>query len=112
MDLRPHVESGRVTLDQIDPAEMSPGEFVQRVRNCVEEQNARVIVIDSLNGYLQSMPGEQFLASHLHELLSYLNNRGVLDHRYTGPSGHTRKPDADSGGRKLFGRQHFASPLF
>ncbi len=78
MDLRPHVESGRITLDQIDPAEMSPGEFVQRVRKCVEEQNARVIVIDSLNGYLQSMPGEQFLASHLHELLSYLNNRGVL----------------------------------
>ncbi len=78
MDLRPHVESGRITLDQVDPAEMSPGEFVQRVRNCVEKQNARVVVIDSLNGYLQSMPGEQFLASHLHELLSYLNNRGIL----------------------------------
>jgi circadian clock protein KaiC len=62
----------------VDPAEMSPGEFVKRVRTCVEEDKARVIVIDSLNGYLQSMPGEQFLASHLHELLAYLNNCGVL----------------------------------
>jgi circadian clock protein KaiC len=78
MDLRPHIKSGRITLDQVDPAEMSPGEFVKRVRTCVEEDKARVIVIDSLNGYLQSMPGEQFLASHLHELLAYLNNRGVL----------------------------------
>jgi circadian clock protein KaiC len=78
MDLRPHIKSGRITLDQVDPAEMSPGEFVKRVRTCVEEDKARVIVIDSLNGYLQSMPGEQFLASHLHELLAYLNNCGVL----------------------------------
>ena len=78
MDLRPHIKSGRITLDQVDPAEMSPGEFVKRVRTCVEEDKASVIVIDSLNGYLQSMPGEQFLASHLHELLAYLNNRGVL----------------------------------
>jgi circadian clock protein KaiC len=78
MDIRPHMKSGRIALDQVDPAEMSPGEFVMRVRTCVEKDKARVIVIDSLNGYLQSMPGEQFLASHLHELLSYLNNRGVL----------------------------------
>jgi len=78
MDLRPHIKSGRITLDQVDPAEMSPGEFVKKVRTCVEEDKVRVIVIDSLNGYLQSMPGEKFLASHLHELLAYLNNRGVL----------------------------------
>ncbi|MGH9513139.1 MAG: ATPase domain-containing protein [Terriglobales bacterium] len=78
MDLRPHLDSGRITLDQVDPAEMSPGEFVKRVRARVETGEARVLVIDSLNGYLQSMPGEKFLASHLHELLSYLNNCGVL----------------------------------
>jgi circadian clock protein KaiC len=78
MDIRPHIKAGRLTVDQVDPAEMSPGEFVKRVRTRVEEDNARVIVIDSLNGYLQSMPGEQFLASHLHELLTYLNNCGVL----------------------------------
>ncbi len=78
MDLGPHLESGRITLEQVDPAEMSPGEFVMRVRTCVEQFEAKVIVIDSLNGYLQSMPGERYPASHLHELLSYLNNRGVL----------------------------------
>ncbi len=78
MDLRPHLDSGRISLDQIDPAEMSPGEFVKRVRKCVEEDKAGIIIIDSLNGYLQSMLGEQFLASHLHELLSYLNNCGVM----------------------------------
>ena len=78
MDIRQHIKDGRVRVDQVDPAEMSPGEFVKRVRSRVEEDKARVIVIDSLNGYLQSMPGEQFLASHLHELLSYLNNCGVL----------------------------------
>jgi circadian clock protein KaiC len=68
---------GEVLLRQIDPAEVSPGEFVSMVRRCVEEANARVIVIDSLNGYLNSMPQDDFLTAQLHELLSYLNNRGV-----------------------------------
>ena len=57
---------------------MSPGEFVEKVRECVEKADARTIMIDSLNGFLQSMPGEQFLALHMHELLTYLNNRGVV----------------------------------
>ena len=78
MNLRPHITSGRVGLERIDPAEMSPGELVAKVQDYVEKKNARVIVFDSLNGYLQSMPGEHFLAVHLHELLAYLNNRGVL----------------------------------
>ena len=56
----------------------SPGELVAKVQYYVEKKNARVVVLDSLNGYLQSMPGEHFLAIHLHELLAYLNNRGVL----------------------------------
>jgi len=68
---------GELTLRQIDPAEVSPGEFIALVRRSVEESNARVIVIDSLNGYLNSMPQDHFLTAQLHELLSYLNNRGV-----------------------------------
>ena len=78
MDLRGHVKSGRVFADQIDPAEMSPGEFVHRVRQAVEQDNARVVVIDTLNGYLNAMPGERFLTALMHELLTYLGERGVL----------------------------------
>ncbi|MEY2413025.1 MAG: circadian clock protein KaiC [Acidobacteriaceae bacterium] len=78
MDLHSQVQSGRIRIEQVDPAEMTPGEFTQRVKASVEEYQSRVVVIDSLNGYLQSMPGETYLASHLHELLAYLNNRGVL----------------------------------
>jgi circadian clock protein KaiC len=78
MDLERLVKSGNMNLEQVDPAEMSPGEFVEKVRHAVEFDNVGTIIIDSLNGFLQSMPGEQFLALHLHELLAYLNNRGVL----------------------------------
>jgi circadian clock protein KaiC len=82
LDLRPQVENGRVRLEQIDPAEMSPGEFSHRVRTAVEnetgENGARVVVIDSLNGYLNAMPSENFLLIQMHELLTYLNERGVL----------------------------------
>ena len=78
MNIEPHIKSGRVRIDHLDPAEMSPGEFVEKVRSCVEEHHASTIIIDSLNGFLQAMPGEQFLALHLHELLTYLNNRGVV----------------------------------
>jgi circadian clock protein KaiC len=78
MDLERLVASGHMKVDQVDPAEMSPGEFVEKVRNAVEIDNVSTIIIDSLNGFLHSMPGEQYLALHLHELLAYLNNRGVL----------------------------------
>jgi circadian clock protein KaiC len=71
------VRSRRVSLQQVDPAELSPGEFVQSIRAAVEERNASVIVIDSLNGYLNAMPGERFLIIQLHELLSYLGQKGV-----------------------------------
>ncbi len=69
--------SGQITLRQIDPAELSPGEFVQLVRNSVERDAATVVVIDSLNGYLNAMPDEKFLINQLHELLSYLGRLGV-----------------------------------
>ncbi len=78
MNLKAHLESGRISIERIDPAALSPGEFVHMVRTYVVEKNTRIIVVDSLNGYLHSMPGENFLAVHLHELLMYLNNSGVL----------------------------------
>jgi circadian clock protein KaiC len=78
MNLMQHVQSGRIKITHLDPAEMSPGEFVELVRSAVEQQDTRTVVIDSLNGFLQAMPGEQFLALHLHELLTYLNHRGVV----------------------------------
>ncbi len=78
MDLRPFVESGQLAIRQIDPAEMSPGEFAHHVRLSVEREQARFIVIDSLNAYLQSMPGEKYLLLQMHELLTYLNQKGVI----------------------------------
>jgi circadian clock protein KaiC len=71
------VEAGRVTIRYVDPAELSPGELIHEVRTQVEERHASVIVIDSLNGYLNAMPGERFLAIQLHELLAYLGQRNV-----------------------------------
>lgn len=78
MDLRPHLDSGALQLRAIDPAEMSPGEFAGSVRSAVEDHGARVVVIDSLNAYLQSMPNEQFLVLQMHEMLSYLGGKGVV----------------------------------
>ena len=69
--------SGLLTLKQIDPAELSPGEFVSQIRQAVTEQKARVIVIDSLNGFLHAMSGESDLPLQLHELLTFLGARGV-----------------------------------
>jgi len=75
--LAEHVESGLVTVQQIDPAELSPGEFVHAIRRAVEKHKAAIVVIDSLNGYLAAMPEERFLVVQLHELLSYLGENGV-----------------------------------
>ncbi len=78
MNLDPYIRDGRMRIEHLDPAEVSPGEFVDMVRDSVENHGVRAVLIDSLNGFLQAMPGEQFLALHMHELLTYLNNRGVL----------------------------------
>jgi len=78
VDLRAMADAGRIRIQQIDPAEMSPGEFAARVRDAVVRDDARVIVIDSLNGYLNSMPEEKFLIVQLHELLGYLRQQGVI----------------------------------
>jgi circadian clock protein KaiC len=72
------MNSGLIRFQQIDPAELSPGEFGANVRRSVERDNARVVIIDSLNGYLNSMPDERFLILQMHELLSYLSQQGVL----------------------------------
>jgi circadian clock protein KaiC len=68
---------GQIDVRQIDPAEVSPGEFVHMVREAVEADHATVVVIDSLNGYINAMPEEQFLTVQLHELLTYLGRQGV-----------------------------------
>jgi circadian clock protein KaiC len=78
MDLQPHIDSGNLILRAIDPAEMSPGEFAGAVRAAVEEQDVGTIVIDSLNAYLQSMPDEQHLVLQMHEMLTYLGQKGVV----------------------------------
>ncbi len=78
LPLERHVRSGAIRFQQIDPAELSPGEFAANVRDSVEADNARVVVVDSLNGYLNAMPDERFLILQMHELLTYLGQQGVL----------------------------------
>jgi circadian clock protein KaiC len=75
--LRRQVEDGRVLVRPVDPAELAPGEFIHSIRRVVEESGVAVVVIDSLNGYLNAMPGERFLIVQLHELLTYLAQAGV-----------------------------------
>lgn len=77
IDLAGHVERGTIELRQIDPAELTPGEFVHAIRTAVQERQAKMIVIDSLNGYLNAMPEERFLITQLHELLTFLSQQGV-----------------------------------
>jgi circadian clock protein KaiC len=82
MDITGYVESGHIAIQPIDTAELSPGEFAHKVRRAVEggdgRPGAKVIVIDSLNGYLNAMPEERFLTAQLHELLTYLGHQGVV----------------------------------
>ena len=77
LNLQPYIDSGLLALSQIDPAEMSPGEFASQVVDAVQGHKSRFVVIDSLNAYIQSMPGQTFLLLHVHELLTYLNQQGV-----------------------------------
>jgi len=77
LDVEQHMKSGLIKAQQVDPAELSPGEFAVRVCQGVEA-GAKLVVIDSLNGYLNAMPGEQYLNNQLHELSSFLNQQGVV----------------------------------
>ncbi|MBX5224114.1 AAA family ATPase [Rhizobium sp. NLR8a] len=77
MDLEAMRDAGQVHIEQLDAAELSPGEFAHRVRDCVDKSNAKTVIIDSINGYQASMPDENSLILHMHELLQYLNRQGA-----------------------------------
>lgn len=77
MDPEPVLASGALQLQQVDPAELSPGEFISQIRRIVDEQELRLLIIDSMNGLLNAMPTEQYLAMQLHELFSYLGQQGI-----------------------------------
>lgn len=76
-DLAALRESGKLIVQQVDAAELSPGEFAELVRSSVTEHGARTVIIDSLNGYQAAMPAEQQLVLHMHELLQFLNRQGA-----------------------------------
>jgi circadian clock protein KaiC len=78
MPLQHYFDANEIRVQQIDPAEMSPGEFAHMVRYSVERDGVRVVIIDSLNGYMNAMPEERFLVLQMHELLSTLNQLGVV----------------------------------
>ena len=77
IDLERFSDEGSLLVEQVDAAELSPGEFSHRVRKCVEVNSMRTVIIDSLNGYQSAMPEEQSLILHMHELLQFLNRKGA-----------------------------------
>ena len=98
MNFESHLESGLLELVQIDPAELSPGEFAHYIHTRVESRGVQMVVIDSLNGYVNAMPNERFLMIQMHELLTYLGQKGVVtllvmaQHGMMGPMGSTPVP--------------------
>ena len=88
-----HIKSGNIRLQQIDPAQVAPGELAHNIVQSVEQEKTNVVVLDSLNGYVNAMPNEDYLYLHLHELLTYLNQQGVMtimilaQHGLVGPMG-------------------------
>ena len=89
MDLQSYIDRGQLILRQIDPAELSPGEFAGAVQRAVEDDEASLIIIDSLNAYLHAMPSDNFLVLQMHELLSYLNQQGIVSLMILGQHGVT-----------------------
>jgi circadian clock protein KaiC len=77
LDLEAMIGAGSLVVEQVDAAELTPGEFSQRVRHCIEKHGTRAVVIDSLNGYQAAMPEERSLILHMHELLQFLNRQGA-----------------------------------
>lgn len=78
LDLQSFVESGLLLLEKVEPAELSPGELSSRIQAAVDEASARLVVIDSLTGYLNAMAEEQHLVLQMHEILTYLNQKGIV----------------------------------
>jgi circadian clock protein KaiC len=98
MDVASHREAGRIIVQQIDPAELSPGQFASRVVDAVEKDGAKLVVIDSLSGYLNAMPEDRMLMIHLHELFTYLTQRAVtaiMTLAHHGPFAHGSGQTAD-----------------
>jgi circadian clock protein KaiC len=77
IDLKGMIDAGSLFVEQVDAAELSPGEFAERVRRSVEADGVKTVVVDSLNGYRSAMPQEEALILHIHELLQYLNRQGA-----------------------------------
>jgi len=94
MDLRPHRDRGLVEIERIDPASLSLGEFTCRIREAVEARETKVVVIDSINGYLNAMPSDRILLVQMHELLTYLNQNGVLTILILAQHGLVGEPEA------------------
>lgn len=95
LDVEPFIHDGRLQVVPLDPAEVSPGEFAHMVRHAVEDLGALTVVIDSLNAYLQAMPGSKHLMLQMHELLTYLNHRHVLTILILGQHGIVGEVRAD-----------------
>jgi circadian clock protein KaiC len=77
MDIRAYIDSGQLAVHHIDPAELAPGQFTHMLRCAIDEDSSTFVVIDSLNAYLQAMPGEKFLLLQMHEMLTYLSQQGI-----------------------------------
>jgi circadian clock protein KaiC len=92
MALNPLMEAGRLRVNQMDPAELSPGKFAQTIRTAVEVDGVRALLIDSLNGYYHAFPDEKYLMLQMHELLSYLNGRVVATLLVLGQQGLANEP--------------------
>lgn len=78
MDISRHIKNGKVHLEQVDPTSLTPGQFAHRIKESVLKEDFRMVVIDSLNGYMNAAPSDKFLSLHLHELLAFLSHRGVV----------------------------------
>ncbi len=78
LPIRNYLDNGQLEVFALDPAEVSPGQFTNMVRNAVQKRGACTVVIDSLNAYLQAMPGAKFLLLQMHELLNFLNQQGIV----------------------------------
>jgi circadian clock protein KaiC len=78
MGVQRYIDTGLIHVQQVDPAELPPGQFASRIRHAVQQEHAKLLIIDSLNGYMNSMPDERFLSLQMHELLSFLGQQGIL----------------------------------
>ena len=76
--LRAHLDAGLLAIERVDPVLLYPDQFAARVREEVEGRSTRLVMIDSTNGYRQTMPDEDYLVGHMHQLASYLNRMGVI----------------------------------